>query len=68
MLTILFYLAVKDVQIFTLLEKIRQEQKHQSTMLSSILAKLGGVENNSEIQEETSFPIRDVEELNAFER
>ena len=37
-------------------------------MLSSILAKLGGVENDSEIPEDISFLIRDVEELNAFER
>ena len=36
-------------------------------MLSSLLAKLGDVENDSEIPEHISFPIRDVEELNAFE-
>ena len=36
-------------------------------MLSSIPAKLGNVENDSEIPEDISFPIRDVEELNAFE-
>ena len=65
----LFCFTAKDVQLFTLLEKIRRgEQRHHTSMLSAILTKLGdGAVGDEEVPDDTSFPIRTKERMKIFE-
>ena len=66
----LFCFTAKDVELFTLLEKIRRggEQRHHTSMLSAILTKLGdGAVGDEEVPDDTSFPIRTKERMKIFE-
>ena len=64
----LFCFTAKDVELFTLLEKIRGEQRHHTSMLSAILTKLGGgAIGDEEVPDDISFPIRTKEEMKIFE-
>lgn len=61
-----FVLIARDVRLFTLLEQIREEQQNQTTILGTILAKLGeGCEDP--MPEDISFPITTEQEMANFE-
>lgn len=61
-------LAARDVRLFTIIEKMREEQRHQTTLLTTILSKLGAeAEANDEMPEDISFPISTEGEMKSFE-
>ena len=68
---LLFYLAARDVRLFTLLEKIRQEQRHPTILLNTLFTRLGNNEANEQadgLPEGINFPINLNEEMKSFEK
>ena len=56
------------MRIFTILEKIKEEQRNQSTLLKTILSKLGeGSCESDPIPEDLHFPITSEAEMGMFE-
>ena len=63
-------MAARDVLLFTILEKIREEQRHHTTLLNALFARLGNSESSmqeDDIPEGIHFPIMNKEEMKSFE-
>lgn len=63
----LVFFAAMDIQLFTAIESVREEQRHQNQMLSTILMKLGEGVVDEEMPDGIHFPLKTIEEMASFE-
>lgn len=55
------------MRMFTLLEQIKEEQENQTTLLKTVLSRLGQGCEIDPLPEDISFPITNDLEMSAFE-